>query len=98
MLDGNSRNFSGGFCRVLLTPSGLPDGEANEMYAGLLLVSFLVVLAIPFIMYASHNKAAGTKDIVLIPIKSNTAPDGHFFIHPKVRSPHHIIVGSNKIH
>lgn len=87
---------------ALMLSAWVSSGSERIAYAGiqmgLLLVSFLVVLAIPFIMYASHNKAAGTKIIVLIPIKSNTAPDGHFFIQPKVRSPHHIIVGINKIH
>lgn len=79
-------------------PSGLPGGEANDLYAGLLLVCFLIVLIIPFIIYALHNKASGAKNIMLIPIKTDTAPDGHFFIHPKARSPHHIIVGGKKIH
>ncbi|MBC3250836.1 glutamate:gamma-aminobutyrate antiporter [Serratia fonticola] len=79
-------------------PSGLPGREANDVYAGLLVVCFLVVLVIPFIIYALHNKAAGAKNITLVPINTDSAQEGHFFIHPKARSPHHIIVDGKKLH
>ncbi|WNN43416.1 glutamate:gamma-aminobutyrate antiporter [Winslowiella toletana] len=79
-------------------PSGLPGAEANDIYAGLLVVCFLVVLAIPFAIYALHNKKAGAKNLTLVHIKAHTAPEGHFFIHPKARSTHHIIVDGKKLH
>lgn len=79
-------------------PSGLAGREANDIYAGLLVVSFLIVLAIPFIIYALHDKKGKIHNVKLLPITAETAPKGHFFIHPKVRSPHHIIVDDNNVH
>ncbi|ATM86749.1 glutamate:gamma-aminobutyrate antiporter [Yersinia enterocolitica] len=79
-------------------PSGLPGKEANDIYAGLLAVSFLVVLAIPFIIYALHDKKGKTNNVTLVPITADTAPKGHFFIHPRARSPHHIVVDGKKVH
>jgi hypothetical protein len=49
-------------------------------------------------IYALHNKAVGAKNITLVPFNTDTAPEGHFFIHPKARSPHHIIVDGKKLH
>ena len=79
-------------------PSGLPGREANDIYAGLLTVSFLVVLAIPFIIYALHDKKGKAHNVKLVPITTDSAPKGHFFIHPRARSPHHIVVDNKEVH
>jgi glutamate:gamma-aminobutyrate antiporter len=79
-------------------PTGLPGGETNEVYAGLLVVSFLVVLAIPFITYALHDKRAKATNLTLRPVTSESAPEGHFFIHPRARATHHIMVDGKKVH
>jgi len=77
-------------------PSSLPGGEANDVYVELLVVSFLIVLSIPFLVYALHNKKGKTTNATLVPINTNNAPDGHFFMHPRARSAHHFIVGDEK--
>lgn len=77
-------------------PSSLPGGEANDVYVELLVVSFLIVLSIPFIVYALHTKKGKTTNATLVPIKSHNAPEGHFFMHPRARSTHHFVVGSEK--
>lgn len=79
-------------------PSGLPGGEANEIYASLLVISFLIVLALPFVIYALHDKRAKAPQLALEPVTVDSAPEGHFFIHPRARSPHHIIVDGKKVH
>ncbi|MBE0404026.1 glutamate:gamma-aminobutyrate antiporter [Halomonas citrativorans] len=79
-------------------PTGLPGKESNEVYTGLLIGCFLVVLAIPFIIYGVHNKSAAPKNLKLHHIKPHTAPEGHYFIHPKARSTHHIVVDGEKLH
>ncbi|MFA5662420.1 glutamate:gamma-aminobutyrate antiporter [Castellaniella sp.] len=73
-------------------PSGLPGGETVEMYTGTLVIAFLIVLAIPFIVYALHSKQGKKMNATLVPLKTHNAPEGHFFLHPKVRPLHHIVV------
>ncbi|KLN95713.1 glutamate:gamma-aminobutyrate antiporter [Moellerella wisconsensis] len=73
-------------------PSSLPGSEGNETYVISLVISFLIVLAIPFIIYGLHNKKGKTTNVTLVPIQSHNAPKGHFFIHPRARSMHHFIV------
>lgn len=79
-------------------PSGLPGGESNEIYAGLLVVSFIIVLTIPFIIYALHDKRSKAYNIEMKMVTVESAPKGHFFIHPRARSLHHIIVDGKKVH
>lgn len=79
-------------------PTGLPGGDANDIYAGLLVVCFLVVLAIPFIIYALHDKRAKATSLTLTPVTRESAPEGHFFIHPRARATHHITVDGKKVH
>lgn len=86
------------FIVSFIPPSGLPGREANDLYAGLLVVCFLVVLVIPFIVYALHDKRTKTANLTLKKVTSDSAPEGHFFIHPKARSPHHVIVEGKKLH
>lgn len=62
-------------------PSGLPGGESTERYVGLLLVSFLVVVVIPFILYELH----GNRPARRVKINHHNAPLGHFAIHPRGR-------------
>lgn len=79
-------------------PSSLPGAGANDSYVELLVASFVVVLALPFIIYALHNKRGKTTNATLVPIKAHNAPTGHFFMHPRARSPHHLIVNDeNKV-
>ncbi|MDQ0506602.1 glutamate:gamma-aminobutyrate antiporter [Xanthobacter agilis] len=72
-------------------PSGLPGAEGDEIYVGLLVVSFLVALAIPFIVYAVHDKRGKTTEAAMIHIKSHNAPEGHFAIHPRARATHILV-------
>lgn len=73
-------------------PSSLPGAHASETYVELLVVSFVVVLLLPFIIYAFHDKRGKKTNATLVHIKTHNAPTGHFFMHPRARSPHHIIV------
>ncbi len=73
-------------------PSSLPGSGASESYVELLVISFLIVLSIPFIIYGLHDKKGKTTNAKLVHIKSHNAPKGHFFIHPRARSTHHFIV------
>lgn len=85
------------FLISFVAPTGLPGGESAEMYTMTLVVAFLVVLAIPFIVYAVHNKKLNKPNFHLVPMHTGNAPDGHYILHPKVRPIHHIVVhdGSN---
>ncbi|MCK4204812.1 amino acid permease [Brucella pituitosa] len=73
-------------------PTSIGGETADKTYVALLIVSFLVVLVIPFVVYALHDKRGKKTNVTLVPIKLHNAPDGHFFMHPRARSPHHIIV------
>lgn len=79
-------------------PTGLPGGDANEVYTGLLVVCFLVVLAIPFIIYSWNDRRPTGTNLTLMRVTSESAPEGHFFIHPRARATHHIIVDGKKVH
>jgi len=68
-------------------PSGLPGGESSENYVGLLVVSFLVVVTIPFIVYELH----GNRPARRVPVKQGNAPVGHFAIHPRGRGSHILV-------
>jgi glutamate:GABA antiporter len=69
-------------------PSGLPGGESNASYLELLVGSFVVVVLIPFIMYAVHDKTGKKPQARLVHIKHHNAPSGHFAIHPRGRGSH----------
>ena len=79
-------------------PSGLAGVEANHMYVTMLVVCFLVVVAIPFIIYALHDKRLKATNLKLVPVSTDSAPEGHFFIHPRARSSHHIFVDDKQVH
>lgn len=54
-----------------------PDniGDSTDMYVELLVVSFTVVLALPFILYAVHDrKSKANTGVTLEPINSQNAP------------------------
>lgn len=72
-------------------PSGLPGTTGNEVYVEILVVSFLIVMSIPFIVYALHNKRGKGVDADLVHIKMHNAPDGHFVINPRARATHIVI-------
>lgn len=72
-------------------PSGLPGAEGDEIYVGLLVVSFLVALVIPFIVYALHDKRGKRPQADLVHIKTHNAPEGHFAIHPRARATHILV-------
>lgn len=73
-------------------PSSLPGGEETDFYVTLLLVSFVIVLSLPFIIYALHDKKGKSINAELVHIKVDNVPEGHFFIHPRARPTHHIVV------
>lgn len=77
-------------------PTGLPGADGNEIYASLLVVCFLIVLAIPFTIYALHNRHAKATNLTLEPVTAKSAPEGHFFIHPRARASHHVMVDGKK--
>jgi len=72
-------------------PSSLTTLDSERTYIALLIVSFLVILAIPFILYALHDKKNKGPVADMVHIKTHNAPEAHFWIHPKVRSTHHLI-------
>lgn len=69
-------------------PAGLAD---PDVYTGILVVSFLVVLVIPFVVYALHDKRGKRVEAMVEPVRLGNAPDGHFFIHPRGRATHHVV-------
>jgi hypothetical protein len=73
-------------------PSSLPGDGGSDSYVELLVISFIVVLALPFIVYGLHDKRGKTTNARLVPIRTHTAPKGYFFMHPRARSPHHVII------
>ncbi len=76
-------------------PSGLPGASGSETYVELLVASFIIVLVIPFIVYALHTKKGKVTEADLVHIKMHNAPDGHFIITPRAR-PTHILIPKNK--
>ncbi|MGP3590876.1 glutamate:gamma-aminobutyrate antiporter [Vagococcus sp. WN89Y] len=76
-------------------PSSVGGEHAQETYVSLLTVSFLIVLAIPFLIYTFHDKRGKHTHVTLVPIRKHNAPKGHFFTHPRARSPHHLVVNDN---
>ena len=84
------------FIVSFLPPDNI-QGDSTDMYVELLVVSFLVVLALPFILYAVHDrKSKANTGVTLEPINSQNAPKGHFFLHPRARSPHYIVMNDKK--
>lgn len=77
-------------------PSSLPSSESGITYVGLLVISFIIVLLIPFIIYAAHDKKGKTSNIKMVHVKTHNAPAGHFFIHPRARSAFHLVSTDEK--
>ena len=84
------------FLVSFVPPSSLPGGEQTEIYVSLLVVSFIVVFLLPFIIYALHDKKGKTTNHDLVHIKAGNAPDHHFWVNPKARATHHIVVTEDK--
>lgn len=62
------------FIVSFLPPDNI-QGDSTDMYVELLVVSFLVVLALPFILYAVHDrKGKANTGVTLEPINSKNAP------------------------
>lgn len=80
------------FVISFVPPSGLPGADGEDVYVISLLISFVVVVAIPFILYAIHDKTANKTNVQLEHIKHHSISIDHFFIHPRARSTHHVIV------
>lgn len=72
-------------------PSGLAGIEADRTYVLLLVCSFLIVLVIPFIVYALHDKRSKRTEATLVPINTRNAPRHHFWMHPRARGSHHLL-------
>ncbi len=79
------------FLVSFVPPSSLPGGESHSFYVELLAVCFVIVVAIPFVLYAIHQKHGKTMDVDLVPIKTHNSPQGHYFIHPRARPTHHLV-------
>lgn len=87
------------FVISFVPPSGLPGADGEDVYVISLIISFVIVVAIPFILYAVHDKSAHKMNAELVPIKHHSISTDHFFIHPRARSTHHVIVdGVNTTH
>lgn len=80
------------FLVSFVPPTSLPASESIGAYLELLIGSFVVVVSIPFIVYAVHTKHGKTTNATMHHIKHQSAPKGHFFIHPRARSTHHFQV------
>lgn len=76
-------------------PSSLPGGADDTTYVTLLAVSFVIIFLLPFVIYAFHNKAGKSTNVSMVHIKTHNAPTNHFFIHPRARSPYHLIQKSS---
>ncbi len=87
------------FVISFVPPSSLPGAHGMDVYVSSLVVSFLIVAAIPFILYAVHVNQCQKLIADLEHIKPLTILSDHFFIHPRARSTHHVIVdGVNTTH
>lgn len=76
-------------------PSSIGGETADITYVSLLVVCFVVVLAIPFIIYALHDKKGKDTTVRMIPVTVDNAPHGHFFMHPRARSTHKLVDNDN---
>lgn len=79
------------FVVSFVPPSSLPGSSNIDTYLELLITSFVIVAAIPFIVYAFHDKKGKKLSVDMVHIKSHNMPDGHQFIHPRARSTHHFV-------
>ncbi len=77
-------------------PTSIGGESPDETYVTLLVVCFIIVVSIPFIIYAFHDKRGKTTGMKMIPIKTHNAPEGHFFMHPRARSTHLIVPDDKK--
>lgn len=75
-------------CISFVPPASL-NGSSSREYEGILIISFVITIIIPFVIYALHDKNEH-KDIKenIIRIKHNKV---NGFIHPMARGEHHII-------
>lgn len=80
---------------VSFFPPSTLSGEKSDSYVALLAVSFLIVAALPFIIYALHDKKNKKTGVSMVPVKTHNAPSGHFFIHPRARTTHHLVVDND---
>lgn len=79
-------------------PSSLTTPGAEKIYVELLIISFLVIVGIPFLLYALHDKKNKPPVADMVHIKTHNAPKDHFWIHPKVRSTHHLVPTDDSSH
>lgn len=77
-------------------PSSLPGTHEDEVYFGILFVSFIVVAAIPFLVYAFHDKHGKKPGWKAVRIGLHNAPDGHFSIRPRGRASHVLVPVKDK--
>lgn len=82
------------FIVSFIPPSSVAETSIHS-YLTLLIISFVIVIAIPFIIYAFHKKEGKTINATLVHIKSHNAPIGHYFVHPRARATHHTINNDN---
>lgn len=72
-------------------PSGLPGAHGDRTYVTILIICFLVIFALPFVLYALHDKKGKGAVADMVPIRLHNAPPSHFWMHPKARGSHHLI-------
>lgn len=81
---------------VSFFPPSSVAGSDGQTYITLLAISFVIVASIPFIIYAVHSKEGKSINAVLVPIKRHNAPEGHYFVHPRARPTHHVVVDQDR--
>ncbi|MBS1205071.1 MAG: gadC [Proteobacteria bacterium] len=81
---------------ISFLPPDTIQGDSTDKYVELLAAGFLAVFVLPFIVYALRNKGGINEGVTLLPINTGNAPEGHFFLHPRARPTHHIIVDKTK--
>ena len=70
-----------------VTPSSIPSGEDAE-YSSILVVSFVIVLILPFVIYALHDKK---KHPGTVPAKRLRHHEANRWVPPQMRGEHAIV-------
>lgn len=84
------------FIISFVAPAGLSASE-SQTYVLLLVILFLIILSLPFILYAVHGKnAKKAKNKTYERVTHENVHSSHFFVHPKARPSHVIDNNKNK--
>jgi amino acid transporter len=76
-----------------VTPSNIPTAEDAE-YSSILVVSFVIVLILPFVIYALHDKK---KHPGTVPAKRLRHHEANRWVPPQMRGEHAIVSGGEDV-